>query len=89
MLSMDVRELAAVLDGNGIRPDAYDLEIEGFSLPNDTYCIRKEGGARWVTYYSERGERVGEKAWITEAEACQALLGQILEDRGTRRTPPP
>jgi hypothetical protein len=82
---VDLDALAKALDANNIRPEVYDLDVQGFSLPSERFCIRKEGPAPWVTYFSERGERVGERVWITETEACEALLEAVLQDRGTRR----
>jgi hypothetical protein len=82
---MDLTELQRALDAAGIRPDTYDLDPRGFSLPSERYCIRQEGPARWVTYYSERGHRNREGIWITEDEACRSLLDLLMHDRTVRR----
>jgi hypothetical protein len=80
---MDVSELRIALEERGVREDRYDLDLNGFTLPNDRYCIRKEGRYRWVTYYSERGQRFEEHTWITEAEACEHMFRALVRDRGT------
>ena len=77
---MDVSELRLALEEHGVRDDSYDLELEGFTLPNDRYCLRREGRFRWVTYYSERGQRWGERTWITESEACEHVLHKFVKD---------
>jgi hypothetical protein len=79
---MDVSELRIALDEHGVTGDRYDLDLDGFTLPNDRYCLRKEGQHRWVTYYSERGQRFNEATWITESEACDQLLHALVRDRG-------
>jgi hypothetical protein len=77
---MNVSELRAALDKHGVREDSYDLDLEGFTLPNDRYCIRKEGRYRWVTYYSERGRRFEERSWVTESEACEHILHALVKE---------
>lgn len=79
---MDVSELRFALDEHGVPGDSYDLDLDGFTLPNDRYCLRKEGPHRWVTYYTERGQRFDEHTWITESEACDHLLHALIRDRG-------
>jgi len=81
---VNVEELQEKLVLAGVRSDAYDLDLDGFSLPEARHCLRREGRFRWVTYFVERGERLGERAWVSEDEACDALLDEVLRDRGSR-----
>ena len=81
---MNVSELRLALQAAGVRENSYDVDLDGFSLPSERYCLRREGPARWVTYYSERGQRSGERAWVTESEACEHLLEDLLRDPTTR-----
>lgn len=64
----------------GIRPGAYSLEG---GLPPETYVLTIEGGG-WSVYYSERGDRVDERRYDTEDEACSDLLLRLVADPTTR-----
>lgn len=64
---MTVNELKNKLDKTGISQDLYSIMAGG--LPNEKLCIVKE--EVWQVYYSERGKRVGQKSFETEAEACE------------------
>jgi hypothetical protein len=39
---VDLDDLRTAIDQAGVRPDSYDLDLEGFSLPSERYCIRRE-----------------------------------------------
>lgn len=82
-VTVNLSELRIALGEHGVRGDSYDLDLEGFTLPNDRYCIRKEGAYRWMTYYSERGQRWGERTWISESEACDHLFQVLVRDGTT------
>ena len=62
---MTVNELKNKLDEIGVPQDLYSIMIGG--LPNERLCIVKE--EMWQVYYSERGQKVGQKVFETEEEA--------------------
>lgn len=68
-------ELAVALAGAGVNPAVYSLEG---GLPNDTYCIDRAGGSRWVVYYSERGSKFNERFFNDESGACHYLLQTLV-----------
>nr|WP_208329311.1 hypothetical protein [Streptomyces sp. 846.5] len=74
---MNRRDLQAQLDAEEVRPDAYSLDG---GLPDEALCLGREG-AKWVTYYSERGLRSGLRRFPDEASACADLLAQLQGDR--------
>ena len=41
-------------------------------------------GSRWSVYYSERGQRSGERIFDSEDEACRYLLNLLCNDPSTR-----
>ena len=77
---MDRNQLAATLQREGIRPDAYALNG---GHPSEAYVLDREGG-RWIVYYSERGLRTGLESFIDEADACRHLLALLRNDTSTR-----
>jgi hypothetical protein len=79
---MDVADLRLALEDHGVRETAYDLDLAGFTLPNDRYCLRSEGRLRWIAFYNERGQRFDERTWITESEACEHFVHALVNDRG-------
>lgn len=81
---MDVAELIRKLDEAGVPSSVYDFDLDGLSLPSERYCLRSEGRFRWLTYFSERGEKVGEHVWISEDQACGHLLQVLLRENDHR-----
>jgi hypothetical protein len=61
----------AVAGGAG----AYSIGVDA----NESYCLVLEEG-RLHVYYSERGHRNDERAFVSESEACQALLDVLRDD---------
>ena len=55
---MTVSELKRILEAEGFRQDVYSLTG---GLPNEAYCLENRG-YEWAVYYSERGERSGERS---------------------------
>lgn len=76
-------ELEALLDREGVDPDAYSLTG---GVPEDRYCLDQLPGGRWTTYFAERGMRQDEREFDFEAAACKALAERVLTDPTTRRT---
>jgi hypothetical protein len=79
-------ELLQQLKEAKINPNTYSLE--GGS-PSETYVLSDEGYGKWAVYYSERGERNGEKIFRSESEACEELYRWIMKDPTTRWVPKP
>jgi hypothetical protein len=77
---MNREELRAVLDQEGIRPDAYSLEG---GLREDRLTVDSVGG-RWVVYYVERGRRWNERYFSEEGAACRYLLELLRTDSSAR-----
>lgn len=78
---MNLRELKRVLDREGFNPGRYSLKG---GLPDERYCLeRRDGG--WSVYYSERGEKVEERVFATESEACEDLLRRVRKDPSAKR----
>ncbi|MCB5282010.1 hypothetical protein QK292_05315 [Arthrobacter sp. AL08] len=74
---MNRSELKTVLESEGYKTNAYELEG---GTPDDTYCL-EDRGHEWAVYYSERGCRFEEQIFFTENDACKDFL------RLMRRTP--
>ena len=69
---MNLQELKGKLDDLKISSELYSLQG---GLPNEKLCIVKEDN--WKIYYSERGNRTGEKEYETEEEACDVFLRKV------------
>ena len=54
------------LDILGVNVNTYSLCDE---IGNEQYCLTNEG-QRWQCFYSERGQKTGEKTFDNEGEAC-------------------
>jgi len=74
---MNKFELIKKLKEKRIRDSAYSLEG---GLPGDKYVLSDDGYGTWSVYYSERGERLDEKKFTSESEACFYLLERLLKD---------
>lgn len=74
---MNKLELIKKLKEKGILESAYSLNG---GLPGDKYVLSDDGYGVWSVYYSERGERIGEKNFKSESEACTYLLKKLLSD---------
>jgi hypothetical protein len=52
---------------------------------DESYCLILENGL-WRVFYSERGNRVGERAFSDNREAAEELLHRLLSDELVRRS---
>lgn len=86
-MPVDVAELKRRLEEAGVPTALYDLDVDGFSLPSERYCLRTEGAYRWITYYSERGGRTAEHVWLSENDACEYFLQVLLRENERRDRP--
>jgi hypothetical protein len=63
-------ELAAWLEARGIDVHSIGVDVD------ERYCLVRHQD-RWHVYYSERGQRSGERVFTDEVAACRALLADI------------
>jgi hypothetical protein len=77
---MNRKSLRDKLDQENVSPDAYSLEG---GLPLEQYCMSNDRSL-WCVYYSERGQRTGERCFDGEDEACAYMLDLLLRDPTTR-----
>lgn len=70
---MKVDELCNELERLGVSKDLYSIMSGG--LPNEKLCLVHE--VEWKIYYSERGNKTGEKSYSTEDEACEVFLQKM------------
>jgi hypothetical protein len=76
---MNKHNLKQILEDEGIRPDAYDLNG---GHESERYTLRESWGV-WSVYYSERGIESGTRTFTTESEACEYMLRLLQEDSST------
>jgi len=79
---MNRRELKKILDEEGFNPRRYSLRG---GVPDECYCLDQLPSGRWSVYGSERGEKVEERLFDTEAEACDRFLYLLRRDPSTKR----
>lgn len=70
---MNIGELKAVLECEGVPKDLYSLNG---GLPNERCCIEQVDG-HWEVYYSERGIKSSCKLFDTEEGACLYLYDWV------------
>lgn len=81
---MDRRELRLVLEGSGIRPEAYYVaDAPPDPLAHSERLILERSIDGWNVWYAERGLRTSERHFDTEAEACSYMLDQLVRDPTT------
>ena len=68
---MKVDEVTDFLIREGVRPRFFAINTV---VADDAVVLYQEGPARWVVFYAERGERIGEKVYDSEDAACRALI---------------
>lgn len=78
---MRVEELRQSLEKINIPTSAYSIGSDR----DESYCVVLDGG-RWQVFYSERGNRVGERTHTSEEDAANDLLTRLLGDRIVRRS---
>jgi hypothetical protein len=86
---MDVAELRRRLDEAGVPSPSTTSTSTGYGFRLSGIAFARTGGFRWLTYYRERGPRVGEQVWLSEDEACshpsKVLLQENERDPRNRR----
>jgi hypothetical protein len=75
---MKKEELQQSLINANVPKDLYNLNG---GLPNEAFCLNKEGEI-WEVYYSERGVKSQLKQFHSEDEACNYFYQTILEVLG-------
>jgi hypothetical protein len=80
---MTRRELQRILNSEGFDSRRYSLRG---GLPDERYCIDRLASGRWSVYGSERGEKVAERLFASEDEACHYLLTLLRRDPSARRS---
>jgi len=71
--------LAAVREG--VLVTSYSMSG---GLPDEKYVLSPEPDG-WSVYFAERGRRLEERRFQTEAEACEDLFLRLRRDLTTRR----
>ena len=77
---MNRQELRKLLEAEGIRSNAYDLDGGN---PNERYVL-SGSDTSWSVYYSERGLESGWRPFASEETACEYLLKLLREDPTTK-----
>ena len=75
---MKIPELRKKLAEEGIRPHA--VSIDGVDCSGEQYRMDRSGRG-WCVFYSERGQIVQPREFLTEDEACDFLLEWLRGDR--------
>jgi len=73
---VDITELQNKLNDLVIQKRAYSL---GKGFDDEQYCLEKIGN-KWHYYYSERGQKAGEKIFETEHDACEYIYLVLSDD---------
>ncbi|MFS0749854.1 hypothetical protein [Oceanobacillus sp. 1P07AA] len=71
---MKIIELEQKLQEINVPKDIYSILKGG--LPNEQYCITKDGD-NWEVYYSERGKKSGLKIFDDEDKACEYFYKKV------------
>jgi len=80
---MNSNELKSVLEKEKINSQAYSIfGVKG--PPEDEQYVLDKEGQKWVIYYSQKGERINQKSFEVEDEACRYFLNLLLKDNSTR-----
>lgn len=74
---MNREDLEAILVERKVSSLAYSL---GGGLPSEKYVLNQDAGGRWSVYYSERGQKSGERIFDSEDAACRHLLDWLTSD---------
>ncbi|WP_020018033.1 hypothetical protein [Promicromonospora sukumoe] len=72
---MTIDELRSELQRRRVPEFAYSIGRD----ENETYCL-VQGPDSWHVYYSERGNRIAERVFASEATACECLVQMVLND---------
>jgi len=77
---MTIKDLQRQLVAENIDPNAYGLDG---GIKDDAYMLERADN-QWSVYFSERGQRAGERYFESEDVACHYILRLVLQDPGTR-----
>jgi hypothetical protein len=75
-------ELGIRLAERGITPAAYSLDG---GLPSEKYVLEQRIND-WAVYYSEKGQKTGERTFDGEEAACHYILDLLTNDPSTHAT---
>ncbi|MFM2482553.1 hypothetical protein [Celerinatantimonas sp. YJH-8] len=73
---MNVSQLKAKLTELGVKDRTYSICDE---IGDEQYCLERSG-IRWFCFYSERGQRTGEKVFGNENDACVYFYTLLSND---------
>jgi len=73
---MKIKELEQKLQEINVPKEVYSILKGG--LPNEQYCITKNGDD-WEVYYSERGNKSGLKIFDAEEKACEYFYKKVAK----------
>ena len=76
---MKVAELSKELQKLDIDELSYSI---GYTSDSEKYVIDSIPNGKWVTYYSEKGLRTGERTFDSEEEACNYFIQTLKRDVG-------
>lgn len=74
---MNTEELKRKLDHAGVPEDYYELLSN--DLPNEKLCLNQVNDQMWEVYYSEHGQRTGQKSFIKEEDACEYMYSKLIK----------
>jgi hypothetical protein len=79
---MNIDQLKEVIRAENI--DERFLSLPG-EVKDESYVLEREVGKGWCVYYSERGQRTGERFFITEEEACGFIFDRLSRDPNVKK----
>jgi hypothetical protein len=79
---MNTQQLEEAIRENNI--DERFVSLHG-EVQDESYVLERELGQGWCVYYSERGERAGERFFLTEEDACQFIYDRLSRNPTTRK----
>ena len=74
---MNIPQLKKALGKADIDP--YFASLHG-EVRDECLVLEQAESRGWCVYYSERGQRTGERWFITEEEACQFIFDRLSKD---------
>ncbi|NYF11408.1 hypothetical protein HDC94_002564 [Leifsonia sp. AK011] len=76
---MNKPDLASYLQQKGVPADSYSLEGGN---PSEAMVLDHSRSGLWYVYYSERGNRVSERVFAREEDACEYFLELLRRGYG-------
>ncbi|MDR3149545.1 MAG: hypothetical protein LBT88_06000 [Oscillospiraceae bacterium] len=68
---MSIQDLKDLLNKNNIKPSAYCLPPDDYSVCDCVYYLQPAKDGRWAVFFEERGKRSDMTYHATEDEACR------------------